>query len=275
MSALLRVEHLTKIHSRASAFGSMTRAVRAVDDVSFAVERGEVLGIVGESGSGKTTLARVIVGLDPPSTGRVLLDGMGLGTLGREGRAMVPARMQIVFQDPHSALDPRLPIGVSVLEGARRRGWSRSQRRTKAARLLAMVGLDPDRIDDYPHQLSGGQKQRLVIARALAVEPEILILDEPVSSLDVSIQAQIINLLAELKRESGLTYMFISHDLNVVGYLSDRIGVMRRGRLVELSDCDAILSRPEHPYTRELFANAPVYTDRRQHRQDYYQRSSR
>lgn len=275
MSALLRVEHLSKIHSRASAFGSTTRAVRAVDDVSFTVEHGEVLGIVGESGSGKTTLARVIVGLDQPSHGRVFLDGLDLGTLPRRDRAIVPARMQIVFQDPHGALDPRLPIGVCVLEGVWRRRLSLSLRRRKAARLLSMVGLDPDRIDDYPHQLSGGQKQRLVIARALAVEPEILILDEPVSSLDVSIQAQIINLLAELKRESGLTYIFISHDLNVVGYLSDRIGVMRRGRLVELSDGDAILSRPGHPYTRELFANAPVYADRRTHRQDYYQRSSR
>lgn len=262
MTALLEARALTKVHRRRALLGSRERRVLAVSDVSFVVERGETLGIVGESGSGKSTLARALLYLDPPSAGAVLFDGTEVGGMSRSQKRGFRRSAQIVFQDPHGALDPRRRIEHAVLEGIRASGRSRSDG-DRVSELLALVGIDPARRRDYPHEFSGGQKQRIVIARALAVDPDLLILDEPVSNLDVSIQAQIINLLMELKRKLNLTYIFISHDLNLVGYVSDRIGVMKEGRLVELGRAEAVLSRPEHPYTKELFENAPAYVDMR------------
>ncbi|MEE8441241.1 MAG: ATP-binding cassette domain-containing protein [Spirochaetia bacterium] len=273
MSNLIEVHQLNKIHHRKSLLDSRSRKVHAVKDVSFSVGRGEILGIVGESGSGKSTLARAILYLDPPTSGRVVFDHTDLSVLSRRQRGRFRKRAQIVFQDPHGALDPRLRIERAVLEGVSGERMSSIGRRERASELLTLVGIDPGRMSHYPHQFSGGQKQRIVIARALGVNPELLILDEPVSNLDVSVQAQIINLLMELKQKLDLTYIFISHDLNLVGYVSHRIGVMKSGELVELAPTDSLLAAPEHPYTKELFANAPVYVDRRVTRHNLRQRS--
>lgn len=273
MSALLQIHELNKIHQRTSLSGSRSRKVHAVRDVSFSVEQGETLGIVGESGSGKSTLARAILYLDPPTSGRVVFDGTNLSALSRRQRGEFRKRAQIVFQDPHGALDPRMRIERAVLEGITGERLSPVGRRARASELLTMVGIDPGRMRNFPHQFSGGQKQRIVIARALAMNPDLLILDEPVSNLDVSIQAQIINLLMELKQELNLTYIFISHDLNLIGYVSDRIGVMKNGELVELAFTDSLLAAPVHPYTKELFANAFTYVDRRVTKHNLHQRS--
>jgi len=274
MSSLLEVRGLNKTHRRKSLLDSRSRTVHAVRDISFSVGRGEVFGIVGESGSGKSTLARAILYLDPPTSGRVEFDNIDLGGLSRRQHLDFSKRAQIVFQDPHGALDPRMKIERAVLEGVSHERLSHGERRARASELLTLVGVDPGRVGRYPHEFSGGQKQRIVIARALAVNPELLILDEPVSNLDVSVQAQIVNLLMDLKQELNLTYIFISHDLNLVGYVSDRIGVMKSGELVELAPTDSLLAAPEHPYTKELFANAAVYVDRRVTRHNLHQRSA-
>jgi ABC-type oligopeptide transport system ATPase subunit len=263
MSELLRVERLNKVYRRHSLFDATDRTAHAVKDVSFSVERGEVLGIVGESGSGKTTLARAALHLDPPTSGKVVFEGEDVATLHGKRLLRFRDRAQIVFQDPHSALNPRLRVGRAVEEGMIAQGLPRRHRRERAAELFDLVGLDADRMEHFPHEFSGGQKQRIVIARALAVDPVLLILDEPVSSLDVSIQAQILNLLLDIKARLDLTYVFISHDLNLVAYLSDRIGVMRRGELVELAATETLLSSPQAGYTRTLFGSSPHYEDRR------------
>ena len=257
MSALLDVRAVNKVHRRHSLFEARDRAVHAVRDVSFTVDAGEILGIVGESGSGKSTLARAILHLDPPTSGEVIFDGEQVASLRGRRLLRFRDRAQIVFQDPHGALNPRLRVGRAIEEGMIAQGVDRDRRRERTAELLELVGLDPGRMNDYPHELSGGQKQRIVIARALAVDPELLILDEPVSSLDVSIQAQILNLLLEIKRRLHLTYILISHDLNLVAYLSGRIGVMRRGELLELAPTDELLASPRTDYTRTLFGSSP------------------
>ncbi|MFW5741833.1 MAG: ATP-binding cassette domain-containing protein [Spirochaetota bacterium] len=263
MTPLLEVNDLNKVHRRHSLLDAATRTVHAVRDVSFTLEPGEILGIVGESGSGKTTLARAVLFLDPPTSGTVRFEGVDVARLRGRELLRFRDRAQIVFQDPHGALNPRLRVGRAVEEGMIAQGVPAGRRRERAAELFELVGLEPDRMDRYPHEFSGGQKQRIVVARALAVDPALLVLDEPVSSLDVSIQAQILNLLLEIKTRLGLTYIFISHDLNLVGYLSDRIGVMRRGELVELAPARTLLEHPRAEYTRTLFGSAPHYHDRR------------
>ena len=236
--------------------GSGGKAVQAVDGISFTVRKGETLGIVGESGCGKSTLARLLLYLLVPDTGELVFDGAAVGdgiTVGALRR-----QVQIVFQDSYSSLNPRMPIRDSVAFGPFVQGKPRGEARRIAREALARVRLDPDLFGPrYPHELSGGQKQRVNIARALATGPRMVILDEPVSALDKSIEAQVLNLLRALKRQLNLTYVFISHDLNVVRYLSDRVLVMYLGRVVELGPVDAIYARPAHPYTRALLASQP------------------
>jgi oligopeptide/dipeptide ABC transporter ATP-binding protein len=212
---------------------------------------------VGESGCGKTSLVRALLYLDPPTSGEVWFDGTRLEGLSAKTLRPFRRRMQIVFQDPNSALNPKMRIADSIAEGLINRKIPKTEREARTEKLLGLVGIPAAHGRRYPHEFSGGQKQRIVIARALAMDPEFLVLDEPVSNLDVSIQAQIINLLLDLKTQLALTYLFISHDLNLVAYLSDRIGVMYRGRLVEIGAAEDILSRPRHPYTLKLFSSAP------------------
>ncbi len=235
--------------------------VRAVDGVSLAIARGETLGLVGESGCGKSTLGRLMLRLLEPTAGDVRFDGRSLlGLRPAELRAM-RRRMQIVFQDPYGSLNPRMAVGRIVREGLDiHRIGSRAEREARVAELLQLVGLSPDAARRRPHEFSGGQRQRIGIARALAVSPEFVVADEAVSALDVSIQAQIINLLQDLKRRLGLTLLFVSHDLRVVEHVSDRIAVMYVGRVVELAPRDELFRAPRHPYTRALLAAVPRIT---------------
>jgi len=257
----IRAENLTKTHVRRGVLGR-TR-VEALRGVSLTVQRGTTVGVVGESGAGKSTLARALLYLDPPDSGTVSVGDVELGRItAAELRRMRP-RLGIVFQDPNSSLNPRLTVGVSIEEALRRSIPRRAARRDRVGELLTHVGLEAGDQDRLPHEFSGGQRQRIGIARALASGPELLVLDEPVSSLDVSIQAQILNLLLDLKDEFDLTYLFISHDLNVVAFLSDRIAVMTDGRIVEEGPTDELLAAPRDPYTRRLFEDTPVFHDRR------------
>ena len=231
-----------------------TRSVRAVSDVTLSVRKGETLGLVGESGCGKSTLGRVIAGILPPSTGIVTIEGAPVMEKGTK----VTTRVQTVFQDPFASLDPRMKVGETVAEGPISHGLTtRSAAKAYVAGWFERVGLDPTWADRYPHQFSGGQRQRIAIARALAMQPDVLICDEPVASLDVSIQAQIINLFLELTRCLGLTSVFISHDLGVVQHVSDRVAVMYLGRIVELGPVAQVFSEPAHPYTAALFGSVP------------------
>jgi oligopeptide/dipeptide ABC transporter ATP-binding protein len=257
MDAFVDIRGLTKVYPGRGFAGAARRSVCAVDRVSLAIGRGTVFGLVGESGCGKTSLARALLYLDPPTAGEVRIDGTPLCGLSPAELRRFRRRMQIVFQDPNSALNPKLRAADSIAEGLVNRGMPAARRETRIAELLELVGIPAGHGRRFPHEFSGGQKQRIVIARALAMEPEFLVLDEPVSNLDVSIQAQIINLLLDLKARLALTYLFISHDLHLVAYLSDRIGVMYRGRLVEEGAAEELLAAPGHPYTRRLFASAP------------------
>jgi peptide/nickel transport system ATP-binding protein len=235
------------------------RAVQAVSDVSLSVARGEALGLVGESGCGKSTLGRVIAGILEPSAGVVRLDGRPVMDHGRK----VTTRVQTVFQDPFASLDPRMRIGDAILEGPLAHGLvAKGEERGFARRWLETVGLDPDFADRYPHQFSGGQRQRVAIARALAMNPDVIVCDEPVASLDVSIQAQIVNLFLRLRRELSLTMLFISHDLGIVRHLCDRTAVMYLGRIVESGPTQEVYAAPRHPYTKALIAGEiPSPTD--------------
>lgn len=238
--------------------GARGKSVQAVDGVSFTVRKGETLGIVGESGCGKTTLARLLLHLVVPDAGELVFDGDGVNAPDGLSVNALRRQVQMVFQDSYSSLNPRMPIRDSVAFGPFIQGRKKPEARALARDILAKVGLDPDLFGPrYPHELSGGQKQRVNIARALATGPRMVILDEPVSALDKSVEAQVLNLLRALKRQLNLTYVFISHDLNVVRYISDRVLVMYLGRVVELGPVEAIFNDPRHPYTQALLASRP------------------
>jgi oligopeptide transport system ATP-binding protein len=258
---LVDARGLTKLYAVQTGFLAKTRSqLSAVEDVDLTIRRGETLGLVGESGSGKSTVARLLTRLTEPTRGEVLFEGENVFALsGRELRRL-RRRVQIVFQDPYSSLNPRHSVARIIGEGIEdgRRGKSK-----RVAELLDLVGLTHDVLDRYPHEFSGGQRQRICIARALSVEPEFLVLDEPVSALDVSIQSKILNLLHDLKKELGLTYLFISHDLSVVHHIADRVAVMYLGHLVELGPKRVIYRNPLHPYTQALIAAVPTTTERR------------
>jgi oligopeptide transport system ATP-binding protein len=258
---LVRVEDL-KMHFPVGAglFSRRQLAVRAVDGVSLYIRRGETLGLVGESGCGKSTLGRCILRLYEPTGGRVFFDGAELTDLDDEGLRPLRQQMQLIFQDPYSALNPRLTVAETLAEPLAVHGLirDRAERETRVRELLRLVGLPPDAAGRYPFQFSGGQCQRVVVARALALLPTFLVCDEPLSALDVSIQAQIVNLLRRLQREMDLTYLFISHDLRMVRLMSDRVAVMYLGKIVELADRNEIYERRLHPYTRALLSAVPV-----------------
>jgi oligopeptide transport system ATP-binding protein len=258
--SLLVVRNLKKYFPvRAGLFRGVTQYVKAVDDVSFSVEKGETLGLVGESGCGKTTAGRTIVRLYDPTEGSVLFEGVDISLLSH--RQMMPyrRRMQMIFQDPFSSLNSRLTVGDIIGEPIDIHKLATGKERTE--RILAMldrVGLSGWHINRYPHEFSGGQRQRIGIARALAVEPSFIVCDEPISALDVSIQAQVINMLEDLQGEMGLTYLFIAHDLSMVKHISNRIGVMYLGGLVELADSAELYKNPLHPYTKSLLSAIPI-----------------
>lgn len=248
----------------AQSFGGERSVVRAVDGVDFTVAKGETLGIVGESGCGKSTTARLLMHLIQPDAGSLIFDGEEVNAIRGMSVSDMRRNMQMVFQDSYASLNPRLTIRESVAYGPRVTGLSRAQARARSDSLLDMVGMDPSNFANrYPHELSGGQRQRVNIARALAMAPRVLILDESVSALDKSVEAQVLNLLRKLKRELGLTYIFISHDLNVVRYISDRVLVMYLGQVVESGPVDAIYTAARHPYTRALLSSRPSMDPRK------------
>jgi oligopeptide transport system ATP-binding protein len=258
---LLEVRNLVKHFSVGGGmFGGRAGTVRAVDGVTFALRRGETLGLVGESGCGKTTTGRCILQLERPTSGQVIFEGRDLGPLSDSELRPMRRRMQVIFQDPYASLNPRMTVGQILAEPLAVHGVvpDRRKRRDRVRDLLSRVGLLPQHADRYPHQMSGGQRQRVGIARALAVEPSLIVCDEPVSALDVSIQAQIINLLEDLQAELGLTYLFIAHDLAVVRHISDRVAVMYLGKMVEIADRRELYDNPLHPYTKALLAAVPI-----------------
>ncbi len=240
-------------------FFNKTKEVKAVDGVSFDIYQKETLGLVGETGCGKTTVGRTMLHLYEPTAGDILFDGVDLNSLGERELRHTRRRMQMIFQDPYASLNPRMTVGSIV--GAPLDVHTKQNRKTKQARvqeLLDIVGLNPDFVNRYPHEFSGGQRQRIGIARALALNPEFVVCDEPISSLDVSIQAQVVNLLEELQKRLGLTYLFIAHDLSMVRHISDRMAVMYLGKVVELADRDEIFLNSLHPYTQALMSAVPV-----------------
>jgi len=266
MNEAIVVEDLSKHYAvtRRRIFGSrVVGTIRAVDDISFSIPRGECLGLVGESGCGKTTTARAMLHLIPPSAGRVLLEDVDivpvLGGSDRAAALAVRRKLQYVFQDPYLSLNPRWTIGQTIVEPLRVHGHvPEEDRESRLAELLELVGLEAEHAWRYPHEFSGGQRQRVGIARALAVEPHILLLDEPVSSLDVSVRAQVLNLLVSLRERLGLSYLYISHDLGSVRFISHRVAVMYLGRIVELADVEALFRQPLHHYTSALLRAIPV-----------------
>lgn len=261
-NVLLRVEHLTKHFpiTRGIVIQRQVGAVQAVDDVSFDIHEGETLGLVGESGCGKSTTGRTILQLYRPTSGKVYYQGKDLTTMKGEELRQLRKFMQIIFQDPYASLNPRLTVGGIVGEPLEVHGIekNRKKRRERVQELLRLVGLNPYFINRYPHEFSGGQRQRIGVARALALNPEFIVCDEPISALDVSIQAQVVNLLEELQDKLGLTYLFIAHDLSMVRHISNRTAVMYLGKIVELADREELYNHPLHPYTQALLSAVPV-----------------
>ena len=259
---LVQVEHLQQ-YFPAGGYGKNKKYIQAVDDVSFTIERGETLGLVGESGCGKTTTGRTLLRLYEPTGGRFIYDGDVIFDVEKKIKvAMLPyrKRMQIVFQDPYASLDPRMTVGDIIGEAidVHKMAANKKERYDIIIEMLRRVGLNSEHANRYPHEFSGGQRQRVGIARALAVNPEFIVCDEPISALDVSIQAQVINMFEDLQEQMGLTYLFIAHDLSAVKHISNRIGVMYLGRMVELADSYELITRPLHPYTKSLISAIPI-----------------
>ena len=258
MSILLETSGLTKHYAAAGRFGDGHSVVRAVDDISFSIHEGETLALVGESGSGKTTTAQMILLLERPTSGAILFQGQDVTQADRSALRNYRQSVQAVFQDPYSSLNPRMRVGDIIAEPLHIHArLTRREMASRVAELLEQVGLKPALARYYPHQFSGGQRQRIAVARALSIRPKLIVLDEPVSALDVSIQAQILNLLTDLQKQLGLSYLLISHDLAIVDHMSHRVAVMYAGRLVEVADGERLYREPSHPYTRALMAAVP------------------
>ena len=259
-NVLLKVSHLKKYFPiRGGLLGEKTQYVRAVDDISFNVRAGQTVGIVGESGCGKTTMGRTILRLHSVTSGEVIFNGMDLGKMNARALRKIRPQIQMIFQDPYSSLSPRMTVGEIIGEAVRQHHIvSKEEYKEYIFDVMRRCGLQPQYFERYPHEFSGGQRQRICIARSIALKPRLIICDEPVSALDVSIQAQIINLLKELQRTEGIAYIFISHDLSVVEHISDEVGVMYLGNMMEYGKTKDIFSRPLHPYTEALFSAVPV-----------------
>lgn len=257
---LVEVKNLKKYFAPGGGIlGAGGEAVRAVDDVSFTIRRGETFGLVGESGCGKSTTGRCILRLIEPTSGEVRIDGQDMLSLGKDDLRRLRRDVQIIFQDPYSSLNPRMRVGDIIEEPlVIHRAGNRGGRRARVAELLGLVGLEASHAARYPHEFSGGQRQRIGIARALALNPKFIVCDEPVSALDVSVQAQVVNLLQDLQEQLGLTYLFISHGLSVVEHISTRVGIMYMGKLVEIASSEEIFHNPLHPYTRALLSAIPI-----------------
>lgn len=257
--AVLKVRELVKYFPvRSGVLQRVSAWVQAVDGVSFDILRGETFGLVGESGCGKTTVGRTILRLIQPTAGKVYFDGKDVFSLSKGDMKRLRKDMQIIFQDPFSSLDPRMPIGDTIAEGLKVHGMKKREVEERVHDVLKEVGLHSGHLRRYPHEFSGGQRQRIGIARALALRPKMIICDEPVSALDVSIQSQVLNMLNDLQKDYGLTYLFIAHNLSVVEHISDRVGVMYLGKIVELADKKELYKRPLHPYTKALISAIPI-----------------
>ena len=267
---LLKVEGLTKhFPITKGVFRRQVGAVKAVDGISFDIFKGETLGLVGESGCGKSTAGRVILQLYPTTAGKVSFKGQDLMSLSKEDLRKQRPQMQMIFQDPQDSLNPRMTVGSIISEPLVEHGkFKGSERRERVEQLLESVGMNREFTNRYPHEFSGGQRQRIGIARALALSPEFIICDEPIAALDVSIQAQVVNLLEDLQEEYGLTYLFISHDLSMIRHIADRVAVMYLGRIVELADSESLYSKPLHPYTQALLSAVPIHDPKQEKKRD-------